>query len=185
MFIVLNNHWFDLLRQSLNLKLSDDGEFLHWKNFSALCVRIGIFKVQKFQKMRLCWSIPSIELMLLSNTQFEIFHQGLKGKHQTSKRGLVRKIFIFGPCIRILAVRNCQKCYHLWCIYIIDFMFLPEYSLDFVHEVLSGNHYTFEVGFWLEVINLFGSLIQNCDTSSFPICAFNFGSWRVSNVFSP
>ena len=101
--------------------------FCFEKTYSALCVGIGIFKVQKFQKMRLCWSIPSIELMLLSNTQFEIFHQGLKGKHQTSKRGLVRKIFIFGPCIRILAVRNCQKCYHLWCIYVTEIMFLSEY----------------------------------------------------------
>ena len=120
------NHWFDLLQ---SLKICPDSKwFLQLRTYAEIvvCVGLKILILRTLQKLRLNWSISLFELIFLSRSRFEIFHQSLVGNYQTSIRGWFGK-FLFYPCIEILADRNCQTCYHLWCIYITELMFLYEF----------------------------------------------------------
>ena len=127
MFIVLHNHWFDLLLPELKQYHSQAGEFLQWKKPILLFAsdsKTWFYELCK--KMRFNWSIPLFELIFLSEWRFEIFLQSLNRIYQTSIRDWFGNFF-FDPCIKILAVQNYQTCYHLWCIYVTEIMFLSEY----------------------------------------------------------
>ena len=127
MFIVLHNHWFALLLQGLKLYPPEAGEFLQWKRtYSAVCVALKILILRTLQKMRLNWSIPLFARTHLSQC-VELWNLPSKSQWKLSDfdKRLVR--IFFDPCIKNLAVRKCQTCYHFWRIYITELKFLSEF----------------------------------------------------------
>ena len=129
MFIVLQNRWFDWLLRSLILKPSDAGEFLQCKQFYLLFASES--KSWLYEIWRKCdW----IDGFRFSNSSISV-SWGLESSIKIAmeniilRKEIVWQNFSFYPCIKILSVRNCQMCYHLWCIYVTELMFLPSIGL--------------------------------------------------------